>query len=93
MIRAPAMSGPRLMPNSPRIMKIATVQIANEATLRSTVDSASTCCVERTLIFPVSVSSPPGASVAFVHLRPARDRPARGTRPTAGAPHGQGCAE
>jgi hypothetical protein len=57
MIPAPAMSGPRLMPNSPRTMKMATVQIANDARLRSTVDSASTRCVERTLISPVSVSS------------------------------------
>ena len=57
MIPAPAMSGPRLIPNSPRTMNAATVQIANDATLRSTVDSASTRWVERTLISPVSVSS------------------------------------
>ena len=200
MIPAPAMSGPRLIPNSPRTMNAATVQIANDATLRSTVDSASTRWVERTLISPVSVSSidigvrrraapirsrrppearrrsprriarrasavddrrheddrddrerladdevddlrqrpvvrrlvdppaehprlvaagvldlarrergdrrrcqdhvvrhlrdgPTGPSVAFVHLRPARGRPARGARPVAGAPDERGRGE
>ena len=51
---APASSGPRSIPTSPRHISAATSQITKVTTLRRTLESASMRCSARTLVSPVS---------------------------------------
>ena len=54
---APASSGARSIPTSPRHISSATSQITNVTTLRRTLESASMRCSARRLVSPVSSSA------------------------------------